>query len=341
MPETAATPEAALAHYANQLGPDPAPTPVAGSLVNRTWAVGSGPDFALQLLAPQFGDVENARIEAVSGLLAEAGVAAPRLVRTDDEALSVAGPDGRRWRLLRWIPGRIHQTVPSPAHARSAARLVARFHDALVSAPAVAALPVTDFHDTEARMARLSEALSESGDQIGQLGERILVAWRSLDDDQSLPRRPGHGDLKISNVVFESDACCAVGLIDFDTLARYPLDAELGDAFRSWCNPAGEDTARPRLDLAIFEAVVAGYLGSSQSLTADEKAHLVAGFARIALELAARFLTDAVEDTYFAWNPEVAPSRSAHNLLRAEGQAVLAAEVVRRRAELEAIVRRY
>jgi Ser/Thr protein kinase RdoA (MazF antagonist) len=341
MAETAATPEAALAHWANQLGPDPAPTPVAGSLVNRTWAVGSGPDYALQLLAPQFGDPENARIEAVSGPLAEAGVAAPRLVRTDGEALSAAGPDGRCWRLLRWIPGQIHQTVPSPAHARSAAELVARFHDALDSAPAAADLPASDFHDTETRMARLSGAMAESGDEIRQLGDRILAAWRRLGDYQSLPRRPGHGDLKISNIVFDADEGRAVGLIDFDTLARYPLDAELGDAFRSWCNPAGEDTTRPRLDLAIFEAVVTGYLGRSQSLTGEEKARLVAGFARIALELAARFLTDAVYDCYFAWNPKVAPSRSAHNLLRAEGQAVLAAEVVRRRAELEAIVGRY
>lgn len=346
MADTAAMPEAALGHYARRLGAAPVATPVAGNLVNLTWAVGSPSAHALQLVASQFGDEENRRIEAVSRRLAEVGIAAPRLLRTDSGALSVAGPEGRRWRLLNWIPGRIHQTVPSPAHAQSAARLVARFHDAMRDSPVGEALPENDFHDTEARMAGLCQALEravgrEVEAELRSLGNDILQAWRELAPAQALPPRPGHGDLKISNLVFEADGPKAVGLIDFDTLARYPLDAELGDAFRSWCNPAGEDTTQPRLDLAIFEAVVAGYLGQSQRIEAEEKASLVHGFARIALELAARFLTDAVDDAYFAWDPAVAPSRVAHNLLRARGQAALAAEVGRRRGELEAIVRRY
>ncbi len=344
--ETATTPEAAMACYAGHFNGPPAALPVAGSLVNRTWAVGRPPAFALQLLAAQFGDPENARIEAVGQRLAEAGIAAPRLVRSDAGALSLAGPKGRRWRLLRWMPGRIHPTVPSPAHAKSAARLVARFHDALRDAPEGKALPESDFHDTERRMAMLAVALDRAAGQPGEarirsLGDSILAAWRALAPIDPLPPRPGHGDLKISNLVFDPDRPEAVGLIDFDTLARYPLDVELGDAFRSWCNPASEDTVRPRLEIAIFEATVAGYLGECRAIDGAEKAGLVPGFQRIALELAARFLTDAVDDVYFAWNPAVAPSRVAHNLIRTQGQTALAAEVARRRGELEAIVARY
>ena len=130
----------------------------------------------------------------------------------------------------------------------------------------------------------------------------------------------------------------ALALIDFDTLGRHGLDAELGDAFRSWCNPAGEDTVSPEFDLEIFEASLAGYFGASRTTTAEERASLVGGMGRITLELAARFLTDVVEDRYFAWNPALAPGRGAHNLIRGEGQLALARQVVERRAELEGIV---
>ena len=41
------------------------------------------------------------------------------------------------------------------------------------------------------------------------------------------------------------------------------------------------------------------------------------------LELAARFCTDALTESYFAWNPDKFTSHSEHNRVRAQGQLSL------------------
>ena len=340
-------PKAALAHYADAQSLRQQLTPMRGSLVNQTWAVGRPPRFALQRVAPIFGDAENVRIEAIGRRLAAAGVGAPTLIRTDSGELSLEGDGGRHWRLLTWLPGTSHHLLPSAAHGKSAAALLARFHDALCGSPEGEALPVSHFHDTPARMATLEQILTQGrrasvAKGVDRLGVTILSAWREWQATAPAPPpRPGHGDLKLSNFLFDADRPLATALIDFDTLGRYGLDAELGDALRSWCNPTGEDTDRPGFETASFEAAVAGYLGQSQTIRADERALIVHGLGRIALELAARFLIDAVEDQYFAWNPAIAPSRRAHNLLRAKGQLALWHHIVEGRRQLEQLVRRY
>ena len=327
-------PEAALSAW-----PEAAGLPfrrVAQGLVNQTWAVGDPPRFALQLVHAQFGDAENSRIEAVGALLDAAGIGYPGPLRTPAGALSTPGPDGRRWRLARWLPGESFDRLPSPAHARSAARLLARFHDAVAELPG---LPRTAFHDTEARMAELRRAVGESGDdEMRTLAAAILETWRTWarEEPPAVEARPGHGDPKLSNFLFEGAEATAI--IDFDTLGLFRIDDELGDALRSWCNAPGEN-AEARLDETAFAAAVGGYLGAARRLSADERARIVHGFGRIALELASRFCADAHDDRYFAWDPAVAPSRKAHNLLRAGRQLELARLVIARRARLEEIVR--
>jgi Ser/Thr protein kinase RdoA (MazF antagonist) len=328
-----ASPEAALAAW-----PDAAGLPlraVPQGLVNRTWAVGEPSRFALQLVHPQFGDAENARIEAAGERLAASGVRSPRLVRTAAGALSAPGPEGRRWRLAGWLPGASFDRLPSLAHARSAGALLGRFHDALAGMPG---MPDSRFHDTDARMADLARALGESRDDaMRRLAEQILVAWRMwrAEEPDPVSPRPGHGDPKLSNFLFEGERATAI--LDLDTLGLFRVDDELGDALRSWCNPAGEDAA-VRLDEDAFAAAVGGYLSSARP-EAAERARIVHGFARIALELAARFCADAHDDRYWSWDPAIAPSRKAHNLLRAGRQLDLARLVMARRRRLEEIVR--
>src|SRR5262249_31493875 len=138
----------------------------------------------------------------------------------------------------------------------------------------------------------------------------------------ALPRGHAHGDLKISNVLFTGDGE-AHALLDLDTLGRLPIAFELGDAFRSWCNPLGEDVAETRFDLEVFAAAVAGYAGA-RALAPEEVASLVPGVETIALELAARFCVDVFEDRYFGWDSAHFPSRREHNRVRACGQLALA-----------------
>jgi Ser/Thr protein kinase RdoA (MazF antagonist) len=326
----------ALAAWRRRIGDDLPIAPLPRGLVNATFAIGRPPRFALQLMHPQFGAETLARLAAMAPVLAGAGVAVPTLLPADDGRVRIRGPGGGHWRLTAWLDGTSRDTVASPAHARSASAYLAMFHDALAM-PDFADWPASTFHDTDARLAALAAALGEDGDgEARRLAEAILAnwtAWRDAAEVGPTPPRPGHGDPKISNFQFRgADAC---GLLDLDLAARFPLDDDLGDALRSWCNPAGEDDPDGPFDEAIFAAAVAGYLGRARSISADERRRIVHGTVRIALELASRFCLDAIRQDYFAWDPAVAPSRRAHNLLRATGQLAFARRLIDRRAALE------
>ena len=149
-----------------------------------------------------------------------------------------------------------------------------------------------------------------------------------------LPKRVAHGDLKISNLLFD-DRGAGVCLVDLDTLAEMILPYELGDAWRSWCNPLGEDDAQARFDVALFDAAWRGYMGE-MTITPDERALLVPGIQTICLELSARFARDVVEDKYFGWDASRFPSRAAHNLVRAQSQVALYRSLTAQRAAFEA-----
>jgi hypothetical protein len=116
---------------------------------------------------------------------------------------------------------------------------------------------------------------------------------------------------------------------------------ELGDAFRSWCNPAGEDTEKTEFSLEIFAAAVAGYAGIAGRFIDDEEvAGIVPAIETIYTELAARFCADALLEDYFAWDPERFSTRTEHNLVRARGQLNAAKDLVSKREEADRIVDR-
>lgn len=319
--------------------------PFGTGLINRTFLVEARAGrFVLQKLHPVFAGVVNEDIDAVTAHLQAKGLVTPRPVRTDDGALWVDGPDGRPWRVLSYVEGTSVDAVDTPARAREAGQLVARFHTALADL-------VYDYHhvrgsvhDTRRHLDTLSRALDGHRahrlyDRVAPVAEELLTASRALPDFSALPRRHAHGDLKISNVLFDAQAR-GLCLVDLDTLGRMPWPHELGDALRSWCNPAGEDVFRNVLDPAIFRAAVEGYAALGRAaITRAESDLLVSGLSTICLELAARFLADALEESYFGWNPGNYATRGDHNLVRALGQWSLHQSVEERRGELERTTR--
>jgi len=58
----------------------------------------------------------------------------------------------------------------------------------------------------------------------------------------------------------------------------------------------------------------------------------------IALELAARFCTDALEETYFRWDQKKYPHACAHNLARTRSQLSLARSVRDKLPDMQRIV---
>jgi aminoglycoside phosphotransferase (APT) family kinase protein len=148
-----------------------------------------------------------------------------------------------------------------------------------------------------------------------------------------------HGDLKISNVIFRDAPLRGVCLVDLDTVAKGTIAFELGDAMRSWCNPAGEDAGSVRFDLEIFRAAIRGFRSEADPIVSvDERRSIVFGLETVAIELAARFAVDAFDDRYFGWDPARFPSRRVHNLVRARGQLALGLAIRAARADALAAV---
>ena len=74
----------------------------------------------------------------------------------------------------------------------------------------------------------------------------------------------------------------AVALIDLDTVGPMALAAELGDAWRSWCNPAGEDEPeKARFDIELFRSSLSGFAHTAPHLSPIEWENLVPGIERI------------------------------------------------------------
>ena len=114
----------------------------------------------------------------------------------------------------------------------------------------------------------------------------------------------------------------------------------MGDAWRSWCNRAGEDEPQAVLDLDVFRASLDGYRhGLGRALDHGERAGLLLGIEWVSLGLAARFAADALREEYFGWDSRRFTGRGEHNLVRARGQWSLHQLLAASRSEREAAFR--
>ena len=333
-------PEQALAFWSleGEIIPEPEP-----GLINRTWRVGSPPRAVLQWVNPIFDPSIHHDIERVTAHLESRGVGTPRLFPTRQGGLWVDDREGC-WRLMTYLPGTTLHRLASRQQAEAAGALVGRFHAAVQSLEIEFRAPRRRIHETPARMNELAQALEScSGHPLEvpsrRLGREIAERWKSWDGDLEQPERICHGDLKISNLRFDASGTRAHSLLDLDTLGPMALSCELGDAWRSWCNRGGEDDPETStLDLEVFGASAEAYLREGPELTSGERRSLVPGIERICLELAARFCTDAVRNSYFREDLERYPEPGSHNLIRARGQLALAVSARERRAECEAVI---
>lgn len=343
-----ATTEEARAALAAWRGTDGARIELFGhGLINDTFAVeGERERWVLQRVHEVFSPAIHENIRAVTEHLVARGIPTPRLVLTDDDAL-YAMHDARVWRLMTRMPGVGFDAVQRPAQARAAGHVLARFHGALADLDHAFVGMRVGVHDTQRHLAALQHALTEHRQHrlfaaVEPVAQAILAVASRLPDLGALPDRVVHGDPKFNNVLFEAatgpGSQRAVGLVDLDTVGPMPMHLELGDAWRSWCNPRGEDESAARFDLEIFEASLRGWTeGGAPPLAPEERDALLHGVEWITVELAARFCADALVESYFGWDSTRFATRGEHNLVRAKGQlslhdAVLA--VREQRAEL-------
>lgn len=311
-------------------------------LINPTWFARStrGAALVLQRVNPIFSAEVHHDIEAVTSHLAARGFLTPRLVPTRAGELWQEH-EGGIWRVLTRIDGICRDALETPAQARAAGRLLAEFHRAVGDLGYTFRNRRLGVHDTPRHLRLLGEALAAHRrhrhyDEIAPLAEQVLELAARLPALPPMADRIVHGDPKISNLLFAHGEDRGLCLIDLDTLGPMPIALELGDALRSWCNPATEDATQARFVRPLFEAAISGYAEAAQGfLHESEWRAIPLGTLTVSTELAARFCADALNERYFGWNRARYPSASAHNQARTQGQLRLAASLAASLAALE------
>ncbi|MDX9720002.1 MAG: phosphotransferase [Myxococcota bacterium] len=318
-------------------------SPLQGGLINLTFLASTG--FVLQRLHPVFQPQVNLDIAALTPILRQQGVPVPSLLRQQDGSawleLEAPEPFGGCWRVLERLPGQSFDKVVSEAQVDAASRGLARFHTALLDTPHSFAFSRLGIHDTPAHLHKLQLALERHHahhlfSSVLDISRHIQSLWQQFGDTALLPQRIGHGDPKLSNFLFDEQHTLT-GIIDLDTMGYTTLDAELGDALRSWCSSSHEHADAPRFESSIFSVAVQSYLDQAPWLSQEERSAIPRAPLRIALELSSRFAADALNECYFGWDPAAAPSRGEHNLMRARNQLALALDIERQLPLLQAI----
>ncbi len=314
-------PQAVLRQYA--IGNIGSIKPVVVGLIHQTYEIKTNQgQYIMQRLHPVLSSQEIAQdFLAVTAYLQASGFPSPRCILTKKRTV-LAPHGGFVWRMQTKLPGKTIETISSPSLARQAGEMYARFHR------------VMDGFDQEFQSDKLLHETEKIYEKFISVVKQfrtdpLMVVVREEVDlitkqlpkhflPVGLPLRVIHGDPKISNILFVKDRASAI--IDLDTCNRRPILVELGDAFRSWCGKA-EDHPNNTFSLPMFKAAWSGYKkGADGFLTRREVALVPKAIGTITLELAARFLTDYFEDTYFGWDSKRYPSRRAHNLARCRGQ---------------------
>ena len=268
-----------------------------------------------------------------------------QLVPTRDGRAYARDVDGSPYRAFVFIDGA--HSLPEaarPEHARQAGRAFGELQRWLEDLPPPPLREtIAGFHDTEARLAQLADAVAR--DDLGRAGlvasdlsvvrAHALLATRFADALASgrLPTRVAHNDAKMDNVLFDDVRDEALCVVDLDTVMPGSWLHDFGDLARSVACGNAEDSPDPssvKLRMPVLSALTEGYVREvAPALTEGEWELLPLAPSLIALELAARFLADHLSgDRYFK------VMEPGQNLVRARVQLRVLQELERVRPEL-------
>ena len=318
--------------------------PLAEGLINRTWHVRdrAGEKRILQAVNAMFPPEVHQDIDRVTRHLEKSGLRAPRLLPTREGAL-FHREGNQLWRVFNYLEGRVCCRLEALELAGAAGLMLGRAQAALQTFDGALLAPWRGGHDVARHLRHLENTLNNRQNHkrhalLKPLGETILAEGRQLPNLPAAPQRLVHGDPKISNFIFSWDGLRVEGIVDFDTLSRMLACLETGDALRSWCNPAGEDAPDGQFSTSHCRAALEGYaVHASGFLTEPEWRGIPPAALTIAVELAARFCADALNEDFFSWNADEFDSHSEHSEVRARGQLSVARAIQAQYAEISAM----
>lgn len=280
----------------------------------------------------------------------------PRVIPAKDGRDYTVDGKGHYWRALSMIASSTnYEKVNEPEHAAEAGRVLGYFQRIISDFPAgELADTLPGFHIAPGYLEKYDRVLATEGAQerlfavsearrLAKFVEQRRGFVSVLEDAKErgeLHLRPIHGDPKITNVMIDDFTGKGTAIVDLDTVKPGLIHYDFGDAVRSGCNPAGEETSdlsEVYLDLDLFSALVRGYLTEAREfLTESDKKYLYDSVRLIAFELGLRFYTDYLAgDVYFKINYE------AQNLNRARVQFALCESIEAREGKMRGILEKY
>ena len=306
-------------------------------LINETYLADDV--WVVQRVNGMFGPGVNEDIAHLVPILRARGVCVPEYGMASGGGYAVEGrrfglAEGR-WRVMTKLPGKSVDKVDCVERIRALAAMMARFHRALDGVVYHFKNVRVGVHDFERHRAGLVRAMEEKRahrlwKDVEGVWSKIAFLERYIKFDNILlceDRRIVHGDLKVSNFLFEGNEVS--GVIDLDTMALSRVAFDVGDAIRSWCNPRTENE-EPEFDAEWAREAMGVYLEEVGCLSRGERLSLADAAPFIALELSMRFARDALCEDYFGFDPEI--GHGEHSLLRARNMANLCEQMLGRDA---------
>ncbi|MCB0310474.1 MAG: aminoglycoside phosphotransferase family protein [Bdellovibrionales bacterium] len=239
-----------------------------------------------------------------------------QVIRTRSAAPYLFTEQDRFWRTFSYIDGTYSvEHCSSSKQVAQIASAFAKFQMILITLDSSCLKPVLPgfrdlpkrFQDLEQERQRSVENQAEDAKALFDkiLSQRSLVqSFYASTNHPQVPKRITHGDLKVSNVLFDTSTEEVVSVVDLDTCLPGSLAFDFGDFVRSACVSCSEDeinvdqiAVRQDYIECLFEAFIRPL---SHLLTQRETEALAVAPAVVAVTLAARFLRDfLIGDVYF------------------------------------------
>lgn len=276
----------------------------------------------------------------------------PRVIPSKDGRDFFEDSNGQVWRALTLIASAYSfDTAQSAEHAHECGTVLGQFHRLISEIdPALMHDTLPGYHETPGYLRKYDRTLETDtareliadSEQVRSLHQFIESrrGFASVLQDAlaagELRIRLIHGDPKVSNIMIDEDSGKGTAIIDLDTVKPGLIHYDLGDALRSLCNRAGEETDDlfdVVFDLDLCDAFVQGYMvNARQFLTEADCGYFYEAVRLITFELGLRFFQD-----YLAGNVYFKVKTAAQNLRRAQVQFKLCESIEIRKRQIRRI----
>ncbi|MGI9624335.1 MAG: phosphotransferase enzyme family protein [Acidimicrobiales bacterium] len=266
-------------------------------------------------------------IEKIIERMLEHNMPALSFLRTVDGAW-LASLDDAPWRCYRYVDGAATPRIETPEDAQSTARAFGRFARAIDGLDLAEHL--SGYHDFDQRVTDMelviaADELERAADCAGTIQDLMGTVDRlrlssSYDALRRVPVRNAHNDAKGPNCIIGPTG--ARTIIDLDTTMPGTVLSDIGEMVRS--STRSLSSASPAEYMTQIESVNRGFLaGYGVDLSVDEREAMLLAGPLMAVENAARFLTDHLSgDKYYG------ASSPNQNMERAIAQLQLGKQLI-------------